>query len=297
MTDLHKLKNILGRDNVIQHNHEKGTDEEFLWYRTQEGEELGIRKTAVTSDNEQLLGVFLTPLASRPMDEDQTQSAWFELLYNDRTSDKNYRIEKGRLLHFQINSEDVEHELFVEAFQNMLSPDIIPVWRDRYSGVFIEPSDLPPTTVQQLDELIHTIESDFYMKTTMFIGSPFSSIQEAKKCFDKEEDFYEVVAEYPQRSQIYTLTSALPAILLHQAKRDDLTYVQNQILKEVDTELLNTVKVLLECDLNYSLAAKKLFIHRNSLQYRIEKFSDLTGLDPKTFMDAVTCHLLFLSLD
>lgn len=295
MIEIHKLQKLFGKENVVQQD-EVTNSEEYSWYRTPEGVDFGIRKSVVTEEAEELLHVFLTPLSIRPMEDDKTQHAWYELLFNDRTSE-HYRVEAGRMLHFQINSQDVEHELFVEAFQNMLSHDIIPVWRDRYSGVFIEPSDLTPATTQQLDELIHTIESDFYMKTSLFIGSSFSSVQEAKKRFDKEAAYFEVVSSYPERTHIYTLSSSLPSLILHQANKEDLSYFQERILKDVDAELLNTVKILLECDLNYTVAAKKLFIHRNSLQYRIEKFSDLTGLDPKTFVDAVTCHLLIMSMD
>ncbi|MER2142109.1 MAG: helix-turn-helix domain-containing protein, partial [Priestia megaterium] len=49
-------------------------------------------------------------------------------------------------------------------------------------------------------------------------------------------------------------------------------------------------------NLNVSLAAKKLYMHRNSLQYRIEKFIDRTHLDIKHFTGAVSAYLAILAL-
>lgn len=290
MSELKKLQKFFGKDHVIQHDEEHDVND-YTWYRNANGEEFGIRKTILNEDTRKLLEVFLTPLSARPMKEDQEQHAWYELLFKDRTSE-HFSVQEGRLLHFQINSQDVEHELYVEAFKNMLSPHIIPVWKDRYSGVFVEPADYDYVSKNQLDELIHTIESDFYMKSSVFIGSTFTSIPQAKKQFDKESAYYKISSENPSKSRIHTIASALPSLLLHQANHEDLLYIHERIMKDVHPELVRTIKTFLESDLNYTVAAKSLFIHRNSLQYRIEKFTDLTGLDPKTFSDAVTCHLL-----
>ena len=48
-------------------------------------------------------------------------------------------------------------------------------------------------------------------------------------------------------------------------------------------ELLNTVKVYLENNLNISEASRVLYIHRNTLMYRLEKFNKMTGLDCSKF--------------
>lgn len=59
-----------------------------------------------------------------------------------------------------------------------------------------------------------------------------------------------------------------------------------------DTELVQTLKVYFECNLNVSLTAKKLYMHRNSVQYRIDKFIEKTGLDVKHFHEAAAVSLM-----
>jgi DNA-binding PucR family transcriptional regulator len=61
-----------------------------------------------------------------------------------------------------------------------------------------------------------------------------------------------------------------------------------------DPELFTTIKVFLENNLNASLTAKKLYIHRNTLQYRIDKFIEKTGVQLKDFYGAFTVFLACL---
>ena len=60
-----------------------------------------------------------------------------------------------------------------------------------------------------------------------------------------------------------------------------------------DTELLSTCFSLFENDLNVSLTARKLYMHRNTLIYRINKIEKLCGLNVGKFSDAVTFLFLY----
>lgn len=58
-------------------------------------------------------------------------------------------------------------------------------------------------------------------------------------------------------------------------------------------ELTSACLCLCENDLNVSLTASKLYMHRNTLIYGINKIKRLCGLDLRTFSDAVTFLLLY----
>lgn len=64
----------------------------------------------------------------------------------------------------------------------------------------------------------------------------------------------------------------------------------NDVLK--NRELINTAEEFLKCDLNISEASRRLYIHRNTLLYRIEKIKNLTGLDIKNFDEAMILRML-----
>ena len=56
----------------------------------------------------------------------------------------------------------------------------------------------------------------------------------------------------------------------------------------LDQETLFTIYKFFENSLNVSETARKLFVHRNTLVYRLEKIKKLTGLDLREFDDAIT---------
>src|SRR5690606_546891 len=66
------------------------------------------------------------------------------------------------------------------------------------------------------------------------------------------------------------------------------------LLKSVvnDTDLLDTVKVYLESNQNMSEAARKLYLHRNTLIQRLDKFYLRTGFDCRNFVDAYIIYTL-----
>ena len=59
-------------------------------------------------------------------------------------------------------------------------------------------------------------------------------------------------------------------------------------LESLDRETLMTVQAFFENNLNVSETSRKLFVHRNTLVYRLEKIRKLTGLDLREFDHAVT---------
>ncbi|MCM3703831.1 CdaR family transcriptional regulator [Paenibacillus macerans] len=61
-----------------------------------------------------------------------------------------------------------------------------------------------------------------------------------------------------------------------------------------DEETLTTLETFFDLDCNVSETAKRLYIHRNTLLYRIDKFKQETGLDVRTFRDAVLVKLELL---
>ncbi len=60
-----------------------------------------------------------------------------------------------------------------------------------------------------------------------------------------------------------------------------------------DKDLVETCFSLFENDLNVSKTAVKLYMHRNTLIYRIAKLKRLTGLDICKFADAVSFIILY----
>ena len=80
---------------------------------------------------------------------------------------------------------------------------------------------------------------------------------------------------------IYQLPTTLCEIFLQEV-------FKKGSLESLDKETLMTVQHFFKNNLNVSETSRKLFVHRNTLVYRLEKIRKLTGLDLREFDHAVT---------
>ncbi len=84
-------------------------------------------------------------------------------------------------------------------------------------------------------------------------------------------------------------------ILMHQLKHITPQLKTFILGKYVDQNyMLNTIQTYLESNQNMITASKELFIHRNTLMMRLEKFNDATGFDMKSFKDGFLMYHLFV---
>lgn len=66
--------------------------------------------------------------------------------------------------------------------------------------------------------------------------------------------------------------------------------------RERNSDLLRTLSVFFDCGENASEAADRLFLHRNSVPYRLERIRELTGLDYRDNHDRLALRLGLLAL-
>ncbi|MBQ7339780.1 MAG: helix-turn-helix domain-containing protein [Clostridia bacterium] len=76
--------------------------------------------------------------------------------------------------------------------------------------------------------------------------------------------------------------------------REYLNVLLDSSVKEIfeSKEMMDTAEEFLENSLNVSETSRKLFLHRNTLTYRLDKIQSATGLDIRKFSDALTFRLI-----
>lgn len=67
-----------------------------------------------------------------------------------------------------------------------------------------------------------------------------------------------------------------------------------KVPEELDEETLTTINTFLENNLNVSETSRQLYVHRNTLLYRLEKLEKYTGLDIRIFDDALTLKIALM---
>lgn len=118
------------------------------------------------------------------------------------------------------------------------------------------------------------------------------SYKEAKMALDVGKIFYEEknIVAYNTLGigrLIYQLPINLCRIFIDEIFSDELP-------GDLDDETLMTISKFFENNLNVSETARQLFVHRNTLVYRIEKIQKSTGLDLRNFEDALTFKIALM---
>jgi DNA-binding PucR family transcriptional regulator len=67
--------------------------------------------------------------------------------------------------------------------------------------------------------------------------------------------------------------------------------MQSKFAEVDDEEMWATIEAFLASNQNVSETAKRLYVHRNTLIYRLDRFKAATGLDVRLFEDAVVVKL------
>jgi carbohydrate diacid regulator len=64
--------------------------------------------------------------------------------------------------------------------------------------------------------------------------------------------------------------------------------------EDLDEETLTTINKFFDNNLNVSETSRQLYIHRNTLVYRLDKLQKSTGLDLRKFDDAITFKIALM---
>ncbi|MGI2297555.1 PucR family transcriptional regulator [Paenibacillus sp. GXUN7292] len=94
----------------------------------------------------------------------------------------------------------------------------------------------------------------------------------------------------PWMLQLERIVNAIP-----EAQR--AKYLEQSLKKGdlfLEAEMLATLEAFFMLDCNVSETAKRLYIHRNTLLYRLDKLKQETGLDVRLFRDAVLVKIILL---
>ena len=155
----------------------------------------------------------------------------------------------------------------------------------------------------KLDQIANTIVDMMSMEAMMNVRVAYGTIvgelkevsksyKEAKMALDVGKIFYaeRKVTAYNTLGigrLIYQLPINLCRIFI------DEIFGSN-IPSELDDETLTTINKFFENNLNVSETSRQLYVHRNTLVYRIEKLEASTGLDIRTFEDALTFKIALM---
>ncbi len=124
----------------------------------------------------------------------------------------------------------------------------------------------------------------------MSLGSMNRSLHEARRALEIGRAFRPGGKVYSYRSLL--IERFMCEIPPETARRYYEMLFNKKNARVFNEEMVQTIDKFFDCHLNVSEAARQLYIHRNTLVYRLDKVQKATGLDLRAFDDAITFKML-----
>ena len=171
---------------------------------------------------------------------------------------------------------------------------------DRHSVVLLkdmsEEDDLEELT-QFAQALQETLMGETAHQMTIGIGRSRHTIDELRESYMEARRAIEVGRIFKPEESIYVYSRLILERFLTELPQDISAYYHSLLFNRrnqrlFNEEMLYTIDMFFKKDLNLSDTARQLYIHRNTLVYRLDKVQKQIGLDLRKFEDAVTFKIL-----
>ena len=159
------------------------------------------------------------------------------------------------------------------------------------------------TDIREIEKLARsiadTLGTEFYAKVAIGIGTAVDNIKDLARSYKEAQTAIEVGKVFDTEKTVISyenlgigrLIYQLPTTLCEMFLQEVFKYGS---LESLDHETLMTIHCFFENNLNVSETSRKLFVHRNTLVYRLEKIRKLTGLDLREFDNAITLKVALM---
>jgi carbohydrate diacid regulator len=145
-------------------------------------------------------------------------------------------------------------------------------------------------------DLLQRLRDDTGSALSVGIGRYHPGILGLSRSYQDARVALRLGRQFNGQNQVYCLDDLGIAAFVGVADERTKIELALHLLSPLDNEpeLINTLKVFFAEDCALSTTARRLCIHRNTLTYRLEKITSLTGLDPRHFDEAVQIRLALL---
>jgi len=159
------------------------------------------------------------------------------------------------------------------------------------------------STAEDIEHIAHTIvdtlTSEAMSQVYVAIGAVVNDLKNVSSSYKEARLAQEVGKIFEAEKQIVNYEQLGIGRLIYQLPLPLCRIFINEMLQgfsidDIDEEMLATVTKFFENDLNVSETSRELFIHRNTLVYRLDKLQKMTRLDLRKFTDAITFKITLM---
>lgn len=196
-------------------------------------------------------------------------------------------------------TEEILRQLLLAGAHDLLLPV------DRSTFVFIKAMKEKEAEAD-MDTLAHTIVdmagAEAMKKVRVGYGNPCTDLADLPRTYREASAALEVGRIFYSGSAVFSygllgIGRLINAIPVSQCRLFLQEVFGDRPPEGFDQETVTTINIFFENNLNISETARQLFVHRNTLVYRLEKLNEETGLDIRKFDDALTFKIAVMVID
>lgn len=270
-------------------------DPGFKWFVTRDNEIIGIEERQLDPKDLALLAAFMTPYRTDVPAMTAEEEKWRKAV--DAKGSESAGMEavgSYRFVYFSIKENQSSPEAFKGVIHELFPGSVPILWENGHEGILIEYADLGNDNIRY-EEIIDILMSDLYTKIKFLVG-PF---REGTAGASRYHAFMLDAARSTFASSdkaVAHFSDAVPYLLVGEGSPDRYQHIREMVLQHYadDEETLRMIEVFTKYNLNVSETAKALHLHRNSLQYRLDRFTENTGIDIRKFHHAMAVYLALL---
>ncbi len=151
----------------------------------------------------------------------------------------------------------------------------------------------------QAETIADTLSTEALVRTRVGFGRTVSLLSHFRKSYEEAAMALEIGRIFYSERHVISYTELGVGRLLYQLPEEQCRLFLKESLGDVDPNAFDeetslTIRTFFEKNLNIAETARKMFLHRNTLVYRIEKLNALTGLDLRVFDDAMVLRLAMM---
>lgn len=198
-----------------------------------------------------------------------------------------------RCLYFIAKNLDTD---LVKLWQQNIR-DVLPNFEASYFdasdiGVIVEKKGEYVSTTEEIAALFTTLDDDFATNSRAYIGAFFHTGHSVSQQYAEELQLFVQEKNYAGGKRCFQLRDVAIHYLTHEMRKKSILMEQLRMLVLSEEDNKSMIQALWHNKGGSSAAAKELFIHRNTLNYKMEKFLDQTGFSLKEMDDLFLCYLL-----
>lgn len=198
------------------------------------------------------------------------------------------------LIKFYSKSDMLPYEMVQNMFPDKNRDYVISVGENDIVLVKEVKANIDTKEIEKIaNGIAQTLSSEFYTKVAIGISTVVDNIKDLARAYKEAQVAIEVGKVFDTEKNIISYENLGIGRLIYQLPTTLCEMFLQEVFKKgsiesLDRETLMTVLCFFENNLNVSETSRKLFVHRNTLVYRLEKIRKITGLDLREFEHAIT---------